>query len=249
MNRMKERESLQKKLIFLTALLCLLGLSYANLSAEFYFQSDLVSRYIWRGFDLNPYKKPVFQPSITYEFGNSGLSLNLWMSFSFANKELNETDLTLTYTKELSDQFLLEAGLIHYGWYLAPNFRFADDTSHEVFACVKMPKILLHPAITIFYDFTNGDGFYVSFETGYSFEPVKSLETSLSASLGYNGGQWLEEGIDPGVSDLNFGLSLAYAWNELQIIPFANYTVVLLDAIGKENHFWFGISLIYALEE
>ncbi len=244
----KKGESLRKKLVFLTALLCLLGLCSTDLSADFQFQADLASRYIWRGFDLNPYKKPVFQPSIEYEFGNSGLSLNLWMSFSFANKELNETDLTLTYTKELSDQFLLEAGIIHYGWYFAPNFRFADDTSHEIYARVWMPEIMLQPGITIFYDFTNGDGFYVSLETGYSFEPIKSLETSLSASLGYNGGQWLAEGIDPGFSDLNFSLSLAYRWNDFQIIPFANYTFVLLDSIGKENHFWFGISLIYELE-
>jgi hypothetical protein len=111
-----------------------------------------------------------------------------------------------------------------------------------------MPKIVFGPAITVFYDFTNGDGFYILLETGYSCEPMRSLKTSLSASLGYNGGQWLAEGTDHGFSDLNIGLSLAYAWNDFQIIPFANYTFVLLDAIGKENHFWFGISLIYELE-
>lgn len=245
----KEGERLRKKLVFSIVFLCLLGISHSNLLAEFHFQADLVSRYIWRGFDLNPYKKPVFQPSMEYEFGNSGLSLNLWMSFSFANKELNETNFTLAYTRKLSEQFSLKAGLIHYGWYFAPNFRFEDDTSHEVFARVGMPEIVLQPAITIFYDFTNGDGFYVLLETGYSFEPGKSFKTSFSASLGYNGGQWLAEGTDPGFSDLNIGISLAYAWNELRIIPFANYTFVLLDAIGKENHFWFGISLIYELEK
>ena len=240
---------MQKKILIIAALLSILGLCSTNLSADFQFQADLASRYIWRGFDLNPYKKPVFQSSITYEFGNSGLSLNLWMSFSFANKELNETDLTLAYTKELSDQFLLEAGLIHYGWYFAPNFRFTDDTSHEIYTRVGMPESMLQPAITIFFDFTNGDGFYFLFETGYSFEPLESLETIFSATLGYNGGQWLAEGTDPGFSDLNIGLALAYTWNELRIRPFANYTFVLLDAIGKENHFWFGISMIYELEK
>jgi uncharacterized protein (TIGR02001 family) len=224
-------------------------LSSTNLSAEYFFQSDLVSSYIWRGFDLNPYKKPVFQPSITYEFGNSGLSLNLWMSFSFANKELNETDLILTYTKELSDQFLLEAGIIHYGWYFTPNFRFADDTSHEAYVSVGMPEIMLQPGITIFYDFTNGEGFYVLLETGHYFDLAKSFKADISASLGYNGGQWLATGTDPGFSDFNIGISLTYEWDDFQIIPFANYTFVLLDAIGKENHFWFGISLIYELEK
>jgi uncharacterized protein (TIGR02001 family) len=244
-----EGKKLPKKFVFLTVLLCLLGLLCTNLKADIQFQADLVSRYIWRGFDLNPYKKPVFQPSMTYEFGKGGLSLDVWMSFSFVNKELNETNLTLAYTRKLTDQFSLKAGLIHYGWYFAPNFRFEDDTSHEVFAGVEMPEIVLRPAVTIFYDFTNGDGFYALLETEYSFQPVTFLETSLFASLGYNGGQWLAKETDPGFSDLNIGISLACAWKEFRIIPFANYTIVLLEAIGKENHFWFGISLIYELEK
>ena len=119
---------------------------------------------------------------------------------------------------------------------------------NEMFARLGMSKILLQPAITIFYDFTNGDGLYVLLEAGYSWKPVKFLETSFSASLGYNGGQWLAEETDPGFSDLNLGLSLTYAVRDFQIIPFVNCTIVLLDGIGKENHFWFGISLIYTLE-
>jgi uncharacterized protein (TIGR02001 family) len=241
----EEGESLRKKFIFFLSLMCFLGIFCTNLSAESQFRADIVSRYIWRGFDLNPYKKPVFQPSITHEFGKSGFSLDLWMSFSFANKELNETNLTLAYNQKLSEQFSINAGLIHYGWYFAPNFRFEDDTSHEVFAGFRMPGIVFQPAVTVFYDFTNGDGFYVLLETEYSYQPITYLETSLSASLGYNGGQWLAEGVDPGFSDLNLGISLAYAWKKLRMIPFAKYTFVLLDAIGKENHFWFGISLIY----
>ena len=240
---------MQKKLVFLTALLCLMGITHTNLKADLQFRADLASRYIWRGFDLNPYKKPVFQPSIKYEFGNSGFSLDLWMSFSFANKELNETNLTLAYSRKISEQFSLEAGLIHYGWYFAPNFHFEDDTSHELFACVGMPETVLHPSVTLFYDFTNGDGLYVLLETEYSFQPMTFLETSLFASLGYNGGQWLAEGVGPGFSDLNLGISLAYAWKKLRVIPFAKYTLVLLDAIGKENHFWFGISLVYDAEK
>lgn len=183
-----------------------------------------------------------------YRIGDSGLSVELWMSFSFANRELNETDLTLAYALDLSDHISMEAGLIHYGWYFAPSFRFADDTSHEIYAHLGMPEFPLHPGITVFYDFTNGDGFYILLETGFSFEPLQSLETSLSASLGYNGGQWLAEGTDPGFSDLNLDLSLAYDWNDLHIIPSVNYTFVLLDAIGSADHFWFGISLVLDLE-
>ena len=227
----------------------LLSLLPSLLSGDTSYQVDFVSRYIWRGFDLNPDKEPVFQPSLEYEFGESGLSMNLWMSFSFVNKELNETDFTLAYTRKLSGQFFLEAGLIHYGWYFVPNFRFEEDTSHEVYVAFEMQEILFNPRIRFFYDFTNGDGIYVLMESEYSFEPMRDVETSIHASLGYNGGQWLEEGMDPGISDLNLGISLAYAWHDLRIVPFANYTFVFLDAIGKQNHFWFGVSLIFESQE
>lgn len=238
---------MQKKLALFIVLLGVLGLCHSDLSAQFSFQADFTSRYIWRGFDLNPYKKPVIQPSIGYDFGDSGFSLNLWMSFSFANKELNETDLTLAYTRKLTSTFFLEAGLVHYGWYFAPDFRFEDDTSHEFYAGVKMPESFLQPALTVFYDFTNGNGFYVLLETEYSFKPLKFLETLLSASLGYNGGQWLAENTEPGFSDLNIGIALVYRQDKFSVIPFAKYTFVLLEAIGKENHFWFGLSLVYEL--
>jgi hypothetical protein len=243
-----EGERLKKYLFLFFVLLCLLGICRINLSADIHFQADFISRYIWRGFDLNPYTEPVFQPSLAYEWGKSGLSLDLWMSFSFANKEWNETQLTLAYSRQLSEHFSLKAGLIHYGWYFAPNFRFKDDTSHELFARLGMPETLFQPAITIFYDFTNGDGYYILLEAGYSFKPLEFFGAAVSASLGYNGGQWLAEDSDPGFSDLNLGLSLTYAVSEFRIIPFAYYTFVLLDAIGKEDHFWFGISLAYGLE-
>lgn len=72
------------------------------------------------------------------------------------------------------------------------------------------------------------------------------LAADLTASLGYNGGQWLDEGGDPGFSDLNFALTLPLQSGRFQIAAFANYTIVLLDAIGEDNHFWFGISLSYS---
>ncbi len=217
----------------------------ANLKAEVVHQVDVASRYIWRGFDLNPHKKPVIQPSIDFAFGQSGFSLNLWSSISFVSKDLNEFDLTLSYTTDLSKDVSLAAGLIHYAWYLAENFKFEDDTSHEVFLSIESLTVFLHPSLSIYYDFTAGDGIYFLLEIGHSFPLFEKLGADLSASLGYNGGQWLAEESDTGFSDLNFGLTLPFQTGPFQIAAFANYTIVLLDAIGEENHFWFGISLSY----
>lgn len=217
----------------------------ANLKAEVVYQVDVASRYIWRGFDLNPNKKPVIQPSIDLAFGQSGFSLNLWSSISFVSKDLNEFDLTLTYANDLSKDVSLTAGFIHYAWYLTENFKFENDTSHEVFLSIESPTVFLHPSLSIYYDFTVGDGIYLLLEIGQSFPIFKKFGADLSVSLGYNGGQWLTEGSDPGFSDLNFGLTIPYQSGPFQISAFVNYSIVLLDVIGEENHLWFGMSFSY----
>ncbi|MCJ7581059.1 MAG: TorF family putative porin [Candidatus Aminicenantes bacterium] len=237
---------MKKRHFLYLALFIYFGFLAANLKAEVVYQVDAASRYIWRGFDLNPNKKPVIQPSIDIAFGQSGFSLNLWSSISFVRKDLNEFDLTLSYAADLSKDLSLAAGLIHYAWYFAENFKFEDDTSHEVFLSIGSPTLFLNPSLSIFYDFSAGDGIYLLLEIGHSFPLFENLGADLSASLGYNGGQWLDKGTDPGFSDLNFGLTLPFQNGPFQISVFANYTIVLLDAIGEEDHFWFGISLSYS---
>ena len=237
---------MKKRHFFYLALCVSFVFFTANLNAEVVYQVDAASSYIWRGFDLNPHKKPVIQPSIDIAFGQSGFSLNLWSSFSFVSKDLNEFDLTLSYATDLSKDVSLTAGLIHYAWYLAENFKFEDNTSHEFFLSIESPTIFLHPSLSIYYDFTVGDGIYLLLEIGRSFPLFEKLGADLSASLGYNGGQWLDKETDPGFSDLNFGLTLPFQTGPFQISVFANYTLFLLEAIGEENHFWFGISFSYS---
>jgi hypothetical protein len=216
------------------------------LIANFNYQLNISSSYIWRGFDLNPTQKMVVQPSVDYSFGKSGLALNLWGSFSFFNRETNEIDLTLSYTFKAAKNFSLKAGFIHYCLYLAENFSFENDTSQELFISAELPNTITHPSLTIFYDFTNGDGFYLQLETGHSISITPSVQTDFSASLGYNGGQWLAEGVDPGFSDLNIGLAMSLKYKDWIITPYANFTFVLLDALGNDNFFWFGIRVSYS---
>jgi uncharacterized protein (TIGR02001 family) len=236
-------------LIFFGVIIALSVLGCDLLAVNVRYQIDFSSRYIWRGFDLNPYKKPVIQPSLDLEWGQSGFSVNLWSSISFVDKEINEFDLTLTYGRKITKDLSAAVGLIHYAWYLTPNFTFKDDTSHEIFVSLILPDFFLNPALTLFYDFTTGDGFYGQADIGRSFPLFKSLEAGLYASLGYNGGQWLAEGVAPGFSDFNLGLSLSKDIGRFRAAAFANYTFVLLDAIGREDHFWFGFSLGYQGKE
>jgi uncharacterized protein (TIGR02001 family) len=215
------------------------------LNAGVRYQLDFSSSYIWRGFDLNPSKKPVLQLSVDLDLGQSGFAVNLWSSFSFVSSKLNEFDLTLSYSTDLTKDISIEAGLIHYAWYFTDNFKFKDDTSHEVFFSFGIPNLFFEPALSIYYDFTVGDGLYIQFDIGHSFPILKSLELALSSSLGYNGGQWLANESDSGFSDLNFGLALPFTTGRFQALAFANYTIVLLETIGQENHFWLGFSVSY----
>ena len=228
-----------------SVLLVMLIVCVPRLHASVTGQVDVASRYIWRGFDLNPYRKPVLQPSLDWEIGGTGLSVNFWGSVSFVSRELNEFDLTLTYSRDLTENLSVAAGFIHYAWYFTEGFRFKDDTTHEVFVSLGLSDFFLEPALTLYYDFTNGDGLYAQLELGRTIPLAGDVTAGLDASLGYNGGQWLAEGVSPGFSDLNVGLTLSRSFGRFEVAASVHYTWVLLDAVSLEDHVWFGISLAY----
>lgn len=215
-----------------------------NLNAAVSLKLDFASRYIWRGFDVFSPNKPAIQPSFTYDFGKSGFSINIWGSFSLAErdrlKSLDEIDITLTYEGKITDELSFQFGIIHYGWYNVENFIFKDSTTHEFFISAVFPEFFLSPALTVFYDINLGDGFYVLFQGGHSIKFSDTVMPNLSFSLGYNAGQWIE---DSGFSDLNIGISLTFMFNKITIAPFLNYTIVFLDSVNKDNEIWFGLSL------
>jgi len=206
---------------------------------------DFASRYIWRGFDLNPYRQPVIQPSVEVGWPEKGLALTLWSSFSFVNRAMNEIDLTVSYRRKISEFLVISGGLIHYGWYFTGDFRLGEDTSQELFVSAGLSCWGVQSDVTLFYDFTNGDGFYGLLSAQYPLKITRGLDMAVHASLGYNGGQWLAEETNPGFSDLNAGLSVDWGIGPLIVGANVNYTLVLLKAIGRENHFWFGFSLSY----
>jgi uncharacterized protein (TIGR02001 family) len=215
------------------------------LRAEFVYRVDLTSRYIWRGFDRNPQMNPALQPSFEYSCGDCGFTLDFWSSISFESRDYHEIDLRFTYDFRVSESFSLNAGFVFYGWYFAEDFSFRENLSYEIFASVGLPKLFFRPRMTFFYDFGNGDGFYLLFDGCHIQRLSNKWRIDLTASLGYNGGQWLEEGAGPGFSDLNLGLALRFKSGRLVFSPFARYTFVLLDAIGTDDHFWYGISVIF----
>lgn len=230
----------------LLVLIFFLSCSFFNLAltAGVEYQVDVASRYIWRGFDLNPDNKPVLQPSVTFSCGDSGFAVNLWSSFSFEAKELNEIDVTLSYDFKMPEDFSLSVGFTHYGWYFNEGFKFKNHTTQEFYVAFGLPKVPLAPNLTVYYDFGNGDGFYLLLGVGHSLPLSETINLDLSASLGYNGKQWIGES---GLSDLNFNVTIPFKVGKVTISPFFNVTLILLDAVNPDvdNEIWGGVSLVF----
>jgi hypothetical protein len=204
------------------------------------------SSYVWRGFDLNPKEKPILVGGAAYGFGRTGIALEAWGIFSFADREVNEFDLVLSYTYPGLKSVELTGGLIHYGWYFAEDFRFRYDTSHEAFLRAVLTVLSFQPSLEVFYDFTNGDGLYARLGAEQSFHLWKTLGLKVRGSLGYNGGQWLAEEAEPGFSDLNLSLELPVRLGNLRLVPFFHETFVLLEAIGRRSYPIYGLALSYS---
>jgi hypothetical protein len=92
--------------IVFTLLMCFSLQTFAQTSSPptepaqtppFTFGTDLMSRYIWRGLNLGS-NAPSIEPNLTYNIGQSGLSLGVWGAFSVGGTVPNqETDLSLNY--------------------------------------------------------------------------------------------------------------------------------------------------------
>jgi hypothetical protein len=87
-------------------------------------QTDILSQYVWRGVAYSR-NSAVIQPSFTGTY--KGISFNIWNNFdtseanpySFTRRNdhkmrWNETDLTLSYTREVLKNFTLTGGVIYY---------------------------------------------------------------------------------------------------------------------------------------
>ncbi len=214
------------------------------LSAQFELGADVMSKYIWRGFDLYDDDNPALQPSLTYTFGESGFSVNLWGSFALGErsmyKDYDEIDLTLDYAFSLSDQVEMSVGFIQYGYYFGGKDVYQESTTQELYVSAGLPEAFLAPILTVFYDVNLGSGLYVLLEASHSFPLSATLGLGLYAGLGYNGKQFIDES---GLSDLTIGASLPISLGDWTIAPLVNYTFVFLDSVNEENELWFGISI------
>jgi hypothetical protein len=225
-------------------------LSVVNLTAGgFTYQLDFTSRFIFRGMDLLYDNKPAFQPSVTYEFGDSGFSLNAFGSFCLSDRSVykysDEIDLTLSYAFKTPEKYSLVVGFTHYALYFSRNFTFKGNTTQEFFIELGLPGVFLSPTFAAYYDINHGDGLYMQLSGAHSAKLTEKLNIDLSASLAYNAGKTVGSQRIKGFNDLTVGAAVPIKTGKLTVAPFVNFSIIFLDAINNENEFWFGLSFIF----
>jgi uncharacterized protein (TIGR02001 family) len=139
-----------------------------------------LSQYIWRGYELSK-DSVVIQPSLTV--GYQGFEANLWGNLDTNDKytkvdkaNWNETDLTLSYTREFGP-VKLTGGYIYYALE-------GQDDSQELFLKIG-GNILLSPTLSIYQEIANYPGTYFNLGISHSFNLTKEITLDLGASIGY----------------------------------------------------------------
>lgn len=205
---------------------------------------DLVSRYIWRGFDLLPDNHAAVQPSLTVDLGNSGFSLNVWSSFALSNRALfkytDEIDLTLAYAFKMPENWEFSVGFTNYGYWFADGFTFKDHTTQEVFVSLSKTDLPLSPTLTVFYDFNLGSGLYASFSCSHSVKLNETASIDAGGLIGFNSKQFITKS---GFSDIDFYLMVPLAFGKLQVIPSINLMIPLMNEVNDHTEIWFGLSI------
>lgn len=104
------------------------------------------SMYLWRGADLSD-GDPVLQAGI--DIGFKGFTLGFWSNYQLEDSRLDETDITLDYTFDLTDKVALSVGNILYA--------VDGENTSEVYLGIGL-NMHFDPTLTIYYDHDNAAG-------------------------------------------------------------------------------------------
>jgi hypothetical protein len=260
---------LKRRILSLTAGILLLTGSYGALWAEEKKEepkpyatgaTTFGNKYVWRGYELSK-DSLVIQPSLTV--GYLGLEVGLWGNLDTKDRYIktekanwNETDLTLSYTKEIGP-VKLTGGTIYY------SLDSADDSLELFFRAAG--NFLLSPTISIYREILNYPGWYINMGAAHSFSLTKTITLDMAASVAYqisdtdkivkydSQGMPTNEkyrALHDGL--ISVGLTLPFG-KYFALKPMIGYSLALSDEAkrrvkgislsGKENFFLGGVSL------
>ena len=218
-----------------------------DISGEVTFET----KYIWRGQTLGD--DPVIQPGAS--ISDYGFTFSVWGNYDTGSLDrFTEWDYVFDYTFNIGEarelfgfskggEFLDPLGIsLGYTYYTFPNLDGDAYDSHEFYVGLAY-DILLQPFITYYYDFDSGEGSYLEFGIGHSFDLGSEIESNIGITAGYNGSQW---GFDSSMSNLLFSGDMSIPLFEyFTISPNVNYSLALDDQYDSEFYGGVTVSVEY----
>lgn len=243
------RITILRKILLFIAILLILFLSPSLGLAKIGFRSELtlVSRYIWRGFDTISDDRPSVQPSLTFDFGKSGFWLNLWSAIALVDTDFVELDLIAGYDKAISEKLTFSGGVGYFTFPSLSHWPDRNSTTPEVYLGMTARSFPLCPALTFYYDFNLGDGFYTTFCLNQNFH-IRGKIFCPSFAVGYTH-QYHKIGVDPGFSDICLGLSTDFNFKSITLTPGVNYVIVPNHTINQEDEFYVGLTISWSTDD
>jgi uncharacterized protein (TIGR02001 family) len=154
--------------------------------------TDILSQYIWRGMAYSQ-GSAVIQPSLTASY--KGLSLNIWGNFDTDAKFQNnraqgakwtETDVTLSYTREIYGALSGTVGGIYYGYSLNSVMNASVDDSVEVYAGLSYAFPWFTVGVTGYREVSHYPGWFLQFDLSRNFKlPCWDMSLDLGTSFYY----------------------------------------------------------------
>jgi uncharacterized protein (TIGR02001 family) len=145
--------------------------------------TDFLSQYLFRGVAFSA-ESAVIQPSLTLAY--KGLSLNVWGNFDTNEKlfsqheKWNETDITLSYSREIYKNL---TGTIGYIYYSLPN---STEDSNEFFLGLSYAFPWFTVGVTGYREFNFYPGWWMQIDLSRNFKlPWYDMNIDVGASFGY----------------------------------------------------------------
>ena len=146
---------------------------------------DFLNQYVFRGIASSA-DSMVIQPSLTYTW--KGFSINVWGNLDTDQKffdrdeaKWNETDLTISYSREVYKNLTLNGGFVRY------FFHNVDYDALEIFAGASYAlPFQITTAFTLYRELTDYPGWWFQFDITKNFPlPCYGMSFDLGASMGY----------------------------------------------------------------
>lgn len=202
----------------------LLGFIAGPASGQIIAESAVATDYMWRGFNvLNG--APAFQPTVTGIIGDTGFDLNAWFSFALrdrdqqAIRDLDEMDLTLTYSREIG-MVSMRTGVFTYHLFTQDDY---PDSSYtfvkEAFLGAGLPELPLSPWMTYNYELDEEGGNDWYLEAGLEHVLMFGSEQPvvLSAHAGWYSAEWA--GLGGQLTDLSLSAAIPHEVGQWSLTP------------------------------